>query len=167
MPMHNGIFTPKRVQEGLSRVPSTQFVWYIVDEVDSMSIIGHLEEERRTRNYAQDTTCSDTLEIPKDMYPGQAHIATCREPLYVHPCCPLPHSGHVEISTFIKSEQQVHDKGKSIFPGVVGHSSVGGCNMDPPQKLHYFSRTAGAGSGTKGMTSCMKEFQWTMLSVAK
>ena len=103
-----------------------------------MSIIG-LEEERRTRNCAQDTTCSDTLDILKDMYQGQAHIATCREPLYVHPCCPLPHPGHIEVSTFTKSEQQVHDKGQSIFPGVVGHSSVGGCNMDPPQKLHYFS----------------------------
>ena len=43
--MHNGRFAPKRVQERLARVPPTQFVWYIMDEVDSMSIIRHLEEE--------------------------------------------------------------------------------------------------------------------------
>ena len=34
----------KRVQEWLARVPSTEFVRYIMDEVDSMSIIRHLEE---------------------------------------------------------------------------------------------------------------------------
>ena len=44
VPSHNGIFAPKCVKERLAGVPSTQFVWYIVDEVDSMPIIGHLEE---------------------------------------------------------------------------------------------------------------------------
>ena len=42
MPMHNGIFASKRVQEWLARVPSTEFVRYIMDKVDNMSIIRHL-----------------------------------------------------------------------------------------------------------------------------
>ena len=75
VPIHNSILAPKCIQERLARVPSAQSGRYIVNEMYSMPIIGHLEEERRASNCTQDTTCSDTLDFPKDMYPGQAHIA--------------------------------------------------------------------------------------------
>ena len=44
VPFHNGILAPQCVQERLARVPSAQSVRYIVNEMYSMPIIGHLEE---------------------------------------------------------------------------------------------------------------------------
>ena len=77
MSLHDSILALECIQERLARVPSAQSVRYIVNEMYSMQIRGHLEEGRRASNCAKDTTCSDTLDFPKDMYQGQAHIATC------------------------------------------------------------------------------------------